>query len=173
MHLKSLISFKIKQESLSFVISYDNYRKTLDLLASNEAEQNRWVRVLSYFILLIKKRKGVLPEIDNIMRDYFRISDTNNDQKLNKNELTEFLESINLKLKKDQLKLLFQKADANKDGILSEREFQVFLLNLYERREMHSLFNMYVKKNLIFYLVFFYFIFIYKYNIIQRRNRQA
>ena len=114
--------------------------------------------------MLIKKRKGVLPEIDNIMRDYFRISDTNNDQKLNKNELTEFLESINLKLKKDQLKLLFQKADTNKDGILSEREFQVFLLNLYERREMHSLFNMYVKKNLILYLFFFLldFIFIYK-----------
>ena len=94
------------------------------------------------------------------MRDYFRISDTNNDQKLNKNELTEFLESINLKLKKDQLKLLFQKADANKDGKLSEKEFQVFLLNLYERREMHSLFNMYVKKNWIFYFDLFYLILI-------------
>ena len=32
--------------------------------ASSETERNRWVRVLSYFILLTKKRKGVLPEAD-------------------------------------------------------------------------------------------------------------
>jgi hypothetical protein len=53
----------IKEEN-AFVVIYDNYKKTLDLLAPNEIERDRWVRVLSYFILLTKKRKGVLPETD-------------------------------------------------------------------------------------------------------------
>ncbi len=51
-------------DRLSFVIVYDNFSKTLQLKAASETERNRWVRVLSYFILLTKKRKGVLPEAD-------------------------------------------------------------------------------------------------------------
>lgn len=42
------------------------------------------------------------------MRNYFEISDSSGDKKVNKNELTEFLDSINLKLKKDQLKALIK-----------------------------------------------------------------
>lgn len=52
------------KEETAFVVIYDNYKRTLDLLAPNELERDRWVRVLSYFILLTKKRKGVLPETD-------------------------------------------------------------------------------------------------------------
>lgn len=61
--LKKLLDKKKadEMENTAFVIVYDNYRKTLDLLAPNEIDQHRWVRVLSYFILLTKKRKGVLP----------------------------------------------------------------------------------------------------------------
>jgi hypothetical protein len=51
-------------ESVSFVILYDNYKKALDLMAPSEHERDRWVRVLSYFVILTKKRKGVLPETD-------------------------------------------------------------------------------------------------------------
>lgn len=42
------------------------------------------------------------------MRDYFELTDTNNDKKVTKNELTAFLDSINLKLKKDQLRSLIK-----------------------------------------------------------------
>ena len=71
----NLKSFKLKDslnerkkvpniEDKSFVIVYDNFKKSLDLLAPSEADRDLWVRVLSYFILLTKKRKGVLPEAD-------------------------------------------------------------------------------------------------------------
>ena len=33
------------------------------------------------------------------MRNYFELSDTSNDKKINKNELITFLDSINIKLK--------------------------------------------------------------------------
>ncbi len=59
-----LINLKLMKEETAFVVIYDNYKRTLDLLAPNELERDRWVRVLSYFILLTKKRKGVLPETD-------------------------------------------------------------------------------------------------------------
>ena len=47
-----------------FVIIYDNYSKTLELKAQNQTDRDRWVRVIRYFIELIKKSKGVLPETD-------------------------------------------------------------------------------------------------------------
>jgi hypothetical protein len=42
------------------------------------------------------------------MRNYFEIADKNEDKSVNMNEITRFLESINLKLRKDQLKSLIQ-----------------------------------------------------------------
>lgn len=42
------------------------------------------------------------------MRNYFRIADKSNDKKLSENEVTAFLDSINIKLKKDQLKKLIK-----------------------------------------------------------------
>lgn len=42
------------------------------------------------------------------MRNYFSIADTSNDKKVNENEVTAFLDSINIKLKKDQLKKLMK-----------------------------------------------------------------
>jgi hypothetical protein len=40
------------------------------------------------------------------MRNYFRLADTSNDKKVSESEFSEFLETINIKLKKDQLKKL-------------------------------------------------------------------
>lgn len=42
------------------------------------------------------------------MKSYFELADTSNDKKLDKNEVTEFLDSINIKLKKKQLKQLIK-----------------------------------------------------------------
>lgn len=42
------------------------------------------------------------------MRNYFHLADTSNDKNINKNEVTAFLDSINIKLKKDQLKKLIK-----------------------------------------------------------------
>ena len=44
----------------------------------------------------------------SIMRNYFHLADTSNDKNINKNEVTAFLDSINIKLKKDQLKKLIK-----------------------------------------------------------------
>jgi hypothetical protein len=53
-----------KKESTAFVLLYDNYSKSLELRAPNQYERDRWVRVIQYFILLLKKSKGVLQETD-------------------------------------------------------------------------------------------------------------
>ncbi|RNA22069.1 1-phosphatidylinositol 4-5-bisphosphate phosphodiesterase delta-1 [Brachionus plicatilis] len=148
-----LKSFKLKNilndrknipniEDLSFVIIFDNFRKSLDLLASSEAERDLWVRVLSYFIVLTKKRKGVLPEADKIMKSYFELADTSNDKKLDKNEVTEFLDSINIKLKKKQLKQLIKISDTDRDGELNEQEFELFMSQLRSRKEILSLYKL-------------------------------
>lgn len=42
------------------------------------------------------------------MKSYFELADTSNDKKLAKNEVTEFLDSINIKLKKKQLQQLIK-----------------------------------------------------------------
>ena len=42
------------------------------------------------------------------MRNYFELANTNKDNKLSKNEVTAFLDSINIKLKKDQLRQLIK-----------------------------------------------------------------
>lgn len=72
--LKKSIADKKKvedMENLAFVIVLDNFKKTLDLMASTETDRNRWVRVLGYFVVLTKKRKGVLPETDVYVLNYF------------------------------------------------------------------------------------------------------
>ncbi|CAF0759543.1 unnamed protein product [Brachionus calyciflorus] len=129
-------------EDKSFVIVYDNFKKSLDLLAPSKAHRDIWVRVLSYFIILTKKRKGVLPEADKIMTNYFELADKSKNKRLNKNEITEFLDSINIKLKKDQLKQLIQDSDTNNDGELSQEEFEKFIGQLSRRKEIMSLYKL-------------------------------
>ena len=124
-------------------------------MAFSEADRNRWVRVLSYFILLCKKSKGVLPETDKIMRNYFQLADTSNDKKLNENEVSAFLNSINVKLKKDELRKLISDSDLNQDGNLDEYEFESLLKQIYLRREMLSLFKQFVFNSPIWAWKFF------------------
>ena len=42
------------------------------------------------------------------MISYFELADKSSDKKLNKNEITEFLDSVNIKLKKDELRQLLK-----------------------------------------------------------------
>ncbi len=128
-------------EDLAFCITYDNFRRTIDLLAPNNDEQQRWVRVLNYFILLTKKRKGIPPETDIIMRNYFELADTTKDKTVNKTEISKFLNSINIKVKKEQLASLMRKCDTNNDGVLTEEEFSDFMLKLYQRQEILKIFK--------------------------------
>ena len=58
-----LINLK-KQAKKAFVIITDNHCKTIELLAPDELERDRWVRVVEYLLVLCKKRKGILPETD-------------------------------------------------------------------------------------------------------------
>ena len=45
------------------------------------------------------------------MRNYFRLADTSNDKKISESEFSAFLDTINIKLKKDQLKKLMNVID--------------------------------------------------------------
>lgn len=126
---------------MAFCITYDNSRKSLDLLAPNNTEQLRWARVLSYFILLNKKRKGILPEADSIMRNYFELADVSKDKNISESEISALLDSMNIKVKKETLKALIMEADSDSNGVLKEEELEHFLKRLYQRREILSIFK--------------------------------
>jgi len=121
------------------------------LLAPNEQEQLRWVRVLNYFILLTKKRKGIPPETDIIMRNYFELADIGKDKAIDKTEMNKFLNSININVKKGQLDSLMLKCDSNNDGVLTQEEFTNFMLKLYKRQELLKIFKIF---EFLFCLVF-------------------
>lgn len=57
------------------------------------------------------------------MRNYFTIADTSQDRKVTENEMMAFLDSINIKLKKDQLKKLIKVR--KKEFILTFRDFSI------------------------------------------------
>lgn len=42
------------------------------------------------------------------MRNYFELADTSSDRKIDESEVTAFLDSINIRMKKDQLKKLMK-----------------------------------------------------------------
>ena len=43
------------KEELAFVVTYDNYKKSLDLMAPNKVDQSRWIKVLNHLIASSKK----------------------------------------------------------------------------------------------------------------------
>lgn len=129
-------------ENLAFCITYDNHRKTIDLIAPNAVEQLRWTRVLSYFISLTKKRKGIPSEADNIYRNYFELADTSNNQTVSEHEFDQFLHNhINIKVKSEKVKDWIKKADMNNDGKLTEDEFIIMIKELFNREDIFEIFN--------------------------------
>ena len=47
-------------DNLAFVIVYDNYKHSLELLAYTGKERERWINVLTYFIE--KRKKNLVKE---------------------------------------------------------------------------------------------------------------
>jgi Ca2+-binding EF-hand superfamily protein len=80
--------------------------------------------------------------MNSIMRDYFQIADKSKDGKLDSKELKKLLESLNIHVKKDDIKKLMITFDANNDGSIDDEEFAVFISNISKRKEIISLFRM-------------------------------
>ena len=76
------------------------------MIALNEEDRKLWVDSLNYYIELLAKNKKSVPEADT--EDYFKLADRSNDRKLDKSEINKFLDSINLKMDKQELKKLIQ-----------------------------------------------------------------
>ena len=85
---------------------FKNYKKSLNLIAFSEEDRNLWVDSLNFYIEFLKKNKKHIPEADTV--DYFKLADRSNDKKLDKSEINKFLDSINLKMDKQQLKDLIK-----------------------------------------------------------------
>jgi Ca2+-binding EF-hand superfamily protein len=85
---------------------FKNYKKCLNLIAFSEENRSLWVDSLNFYIDFLKKNKKQTPEEDT--ENYFERADRSNDKKLDKNEINKFLDSINLKMDKQQLKDLFK-----------------------------------------------------------------
>lgn len=98
---------KIQQDDLAFVITFENYKKTLDLKASTKSDQLRWVRVLNHLISKTRNDKNTKnldwTKNERLVDHHFARADKSNDSKIDFKEINAFLESINLKLKKEQV----------------------------------------------------------------------
>ena len=104
-----MLKFEFK-ENLSFVIFFKNNKKSLNLIAFSEEDRKLWVDSLNFYIDVLKKNKNHIPEADNDTdtEDYFKQADRSNDRLVDKREISKFLESINLKMDKKQLKDLIK-----------------------------------------------------------------
>ena len=85
---------------------FKNYKKSLNLVAFSEEDRKLWVDSLNYYIGFLKNKKKQIPEDDT--ENYFNQADRSNDKKLDKSEINKFLDSINLKMDKQQLKDLIK-----------------------------------------------------------------
>ncbi len=94
-------------DNLAFEIIYDNHKKSLNLMASNQLEKNRWINVLSYLIQSKKTNSNLdWTTNDELLKSQFKKADKGNDKTIDLNEVDAFLESLNLKLKKEQIAAL-------------------------------------------------------------------
>ncbi len=94
-------------DNLAFEIIYDNHKKSLNLMANNQLEKTRLVNVLSYLIDSKKSSPNIdWTTNDEFLKSQFAKADKGNDKTINLKEVDAFLESLNIKLKKEQITAL-------------------------------------------------------------------
>ncbi|KAK3534767.1 hypothetical protein QTP86_024104, partial [Hemibagrus guttatus] len=131
-------------ESRAFSILFKGHQKNLDLIANSEEDAKHWVSGLEKVISNISKLSQQ-QRTEHWIFNCLRKADINCDQKMSPEEVKIFLHDINVDVNGDYFKMLFEKCDQSKSGLLEGKEIKILYENLTDREEISVIYETYAK----------------------------
>ncbi|XP_062843280.1 1-phosphatidylinositol 4,5-bisphosphate phosphodiesterase delta-1b isoform X2 [Trichomycterus rosablanca] len=131
-------------ESRAFSILFKGRRKNLDLIANSEEDAKHWISGLEKIISNMSKLSKQ-QQTEHWIFNCLRKADLNCDKKFSPKELKSFLDSINIEVDDDYVKLLYEKCDKSKSGYLEGEEIKYFYEILTDREEIDVIYRAYAK----------------------------
>lgn len=125
----------------SFTIAFDHYKKSISLIAPSQTDRDRWVSVIDFLIKSRIKTSKTSSHQPNTA-ELFASADKGKDQMISHQEAMNYLSSMNIKLKKSEIKNLLKISDTDNDGRFNFKEFDDLIKKLYFRKEIPSLFKL-------------------------------
>ena len=128
----------------------DNVKPPLDLVSEDSDTRDLWVSALSHLIKTIRDL-GEQRDYELFLKKAFQKADKNGNKKLSFKEIKELLESLNVKVGKEELEGMFQAANTRKavgqkeEEALDEEEFVTFYYSMLDRPELDGVFQKYSK----------------------------
>ncbi|XP_053507674.1 1-phosphatidylinositol 4,5-bisphosphate phosphodiesterase delta-1b isoform X1 [Ictalurus furcatus] len=131
-------------ESRAFSILFKGHHKNLDLIANTVEEAKHWVSGLEKIISNMSKLSQQ-QRTEHWIFNCLRKADINCDTKMSPEEVKRFLHDINVEVDNEYLKLLFEKCDQSKTGLLEGKEIKLFYEILTDREEIGVIYETYAK----------------------------
>ncbi|KAM9440235.1 1-phosphatidylinositol 4,5-bisphosphate phosphodiesterase delta-1b [Clarias gariepinus] len=131
-------------ESRVFSILFKGHHKNLDLIAKNEEEAKNWVSGLEKVMnntSNLSQQKRTEHWIFNCLRK----ADINCDTKMSRDEVKSFLQNINHEVDDEYIKMLFEKCDRSKTGLLEGKEIKLLYETLTDREEIDVIYKAFAK----------------------------
>ncbi|KAL7386955.1 hypothetical protein ABVT39_016153 [Epinephelus coioides] len=131
-------------EGRCFSIMFKGRRKTLDLIASSEEEAKQWVNSLQKMVSRLNNL-NTQQKTEHWIFSCLAKADKNQDDKMSKSELKNFLRLINIEVDDEYTEMLFKECDKSKSGYLSGEEIKHFYDLLTSREEVDVIYGEYAK----------------------------
>ncbi|XP_078392571.1 1-phosphatidylinositol 4,5-bisphosphate phosphodiesterase delta-1a isoform X1 [Cetorhinus maximus] len=131
-----------------FSIIFRGRKKNLDLIAIDAEEAKHWINGLNK----LKKRDSKMnnrERLDQWFQIYLQKADVNKDNKMNLDEVKQFLQMMNIQMDDLYARELFTKCDKSKDGTIHGKEIEEFYKLVTEREEITTIFEAYSNKDRI------------------------
>ncbi|KAI5093107.1 phospholipase C, delta 1b isoform X1 [Silurus meridionalis] len=131
-------------ESRAFSILFKSHHKNLDLIANSEEEAKHWVsgleKIISNMSNLSQQQRT-----EHWIFNCLRKADINCDTKMSPEEVKVFLQDINVEVDNEYVKMLFEKCDQSKTGLLEGKEIKLLYEILTDREEIDVIYKAYAK----------------------------
>ncbi|KAG7319482.1 hypothetical protein KOW79_016625 [Hemibagrus wyckioides] len=131
-------------ESRAFSILFKGHQKNLDLIANSEEDAKHWVSGLEKVISNTSKLSQQ-QRTEHWIFNCLRKADINCDQKMSPEEVKSFLHNINVDVSDEYFKMLFEKCDESKTGLLEGKEIKILYEILTDREEISVIYGTYAK----------------------------
>ncbi|KAK2868683.1 hypothetical protein Q7C36_000554 [Tachysurus vachellii] len=131
-------------ELRAFSILFKGHHKNLDLIATSEEEAKHWVSGLEKIISNMSKLSQQ-QRIEHWIFNCLRKADMNCDRKMSPAEVKSFLHDINVDVNEEYFKMLFEKCDQSKTGLLEGKEVKSLYEILTDREEIDVIYKTYAK----------------------------